>query len=155
MCIRDSIHAVLLAQRERLDEPVATDSGRSLALVVSGGHTHLYLTRHRGESFTYCNVGATLDDAAGEAFDKVAKLLGLGYPGGPWIDALAPHGDPSSVADVYKRQKLHLPLQQLRAMAGLPPDFLWGLVESRNSMRLSLQKAAHANMGWHLSLIHI
>ena len=85
------IHAVLLAHSELL-------GNQSLALVVSGGHTHLYLTHFDGESFAYRNVGATLDDAAGEAFDKVAKLLGLGYPGGPWIDALAPHGDPSSVA---------------------------------------------------------
>jgi N6-L-threonylcarbamoyladenine synthase len=101
------IHAVLLAQREKLDD----DYARSLALVVSGGHTHLYLTRHEGESFTYRNVGATLDDAAGEAFDKVAKLLGLGYPGGPWIDALAPHGDPSSVAFTLTqvKQKAHRP----------------------------------------------
>ncbi|MGC2399016.1 MAG: tRNA (adenosine(37)-N6)-threonylcarbamoyltransferase complex transferase subunit TsaD [Acidobacteriaceae bacterium] len=83
------IHAVLLAQNQTL-EP----DHRTLALVVSGGHTHLYLLD--GES--YKNVGATVDDAAGEAFDKVAKLLGLGYPGGPWIDALAVHGDPLSVA---------------------------------------------------------
>jgi N6-L-threonylcarbamoyladenine synthase len=85
--------------------------------VVSGGHTHLYLTRHEeGESFTYRNVGATLDDAAGEAFDKVAKLLGLGYPGGPWIDALAPHGDPSSVAFTLTqvKQKLIAPIRPRR-----------------------------------------
>jgi N6-L-threonylcarbamoyladenine synthase len=108
------IHAVLLAQGE--ERPNA----RLLALVVSGGHTHLYLTSHHlshdltrqpGESFTYRNVGATLDDAAGEAFDKVAKLLGLGYPGGPWIDALAPYGDPSSVAFTLTqvKQKAHRP----------------------------------------------
>ncbi len=105
------IHAVLLAQREALDEPIPREAGRSLALVVSGGHTHLYVTRHQGESFTYRNVGATVDDAAGEAFDKVAKLLGLGYPGGPWIDALAPHGDPSSVAFTFAqiKQKAHRP----------------------------------------------
>ncbi len=92
------IHAVLLeqaqrvahSQREVLELP-------ALALVVSGGHTHLYLARHHGEDWTYRNVGRTLDDAAGEAFDKVAKLLGLGYPGGPWIDALAPHGNPNAV----------------------------------------------------------
>jgi N6-L-threonylcarbamoyladenine synthase len=82
------IHAVFLTQSETLDPDV-----RTLALVVSGGHTHLYLA----EGGRYRNVGATLDDAAGEAFDKVAKLLGLGYPGGPWIDALAAHGDPSAV----------------------------------------------------------
>jgi N6-L-threonylcarbamoyladenine synthase len=76
-----------------------------LALVVSGGHTHLYLARRKGESWSYRNVGRTLDDAAGEAFDKVAKLLGLGYPGGPWIDALAPHGDPGAVPFSFARIK--------------------------------------------------
>src|ERR1700723_986985 len=68
-----------------------------LALVVSGGHTHLYLAEQNGNSWTYENIGHTRDDAAGEAFDKVAKLLGLGYPGGPIIDRLAPHGDPLAV----------------------------------------------------------
>ena len=90
------IHAVLLAQQEMLD--VARH--RSLALVVSGGHTHLYLTQHEGESFTYRNVGATLDDAAGEAFDKVAKLLGLGYPGGP-VDRCARPARGSFVRRLY------------------------------------------------------
>ncbi len=104
------IHAVLLAQREMLDQANETPN-RALALVVSGGHTHLYLTRKEGEHLSYRNVGATLDDAAGEAFDKVAKLLGLGYPGGPWIDALAPHGDPSAVAFTLTqvKQKAHRP----------------------------------------------
>ena len=92
------IHAVLLGQAElaakSAQEPLPLPA---LALVVSGGHTHLYLARRKGESWSYRNVGRTLDDAAGEAFDKVAKLLGLGYPGGPWIDALAPHGDPGAV----------------------------------------------------------
>jgi N6-L-threonylcarbamoyladenine synthase len=85
------IHAVLLEERQKgnhdLQFPV-------LALVVSGGHTHLYLTAEKHNSWTYENIGHTRDDAAGEAFDKVAKLLGLGYPGGPVIDRLAPHGDP-------------------------------------------------------------
>jgi N6-L-threonylcarbamoyladenine synthase len=88
------IHAVLLEQRRSgdgsLDFPV-------LALVVSGGHTHLYLAEVREHLWTYRNIGHTRDDAAGEAFDKVAKLLGLGYPGGPIIDRLAPHGDPRAV----------------------------------------------------------
>ena len=92
------IHAVLLEQAELAarseQEPLPLPA---LALVVSGGHTHLYLARRKGESWSYRNVGRTLDDAAGEAFDKVAKLLGLGYPGGPWIDSLAPHGDPAAV----------------------------------------------------------
>jgi N6-L-threonylcarbamoyladenine synthase len=64
---------------------------------VSGGHTHLYLANEQNNIWAYRNVGRTLDDAAGEAFDKVAKLLGLGYPGGPWIDALAAHGDPRAI----------------------------------------------------------
>ncbi len=104
------IHAVLLAQGKTLDEPA-----RALALVVSGGHTHLYLTQHHlTQHRGYRNVGATLDDAAGEAFDKVAKLLGLGYPGGPWIDALAPHGDPTAVAFTLTqvKQKAHRPSSQ-------------------------------------------
>ena len=88
------IHAVLLEQRENgnhdLEFPV-------LALVVSGGHTHLYLAESRDQSWTYQNIGHTRDDAAGEAFDKVAKLLGLGYPGGPIIDRLAKFGDPHAV----------------------------------------------------------
>ncbi len=68
-----------------------------LALVVSGGHTHLYLAHEHQNLWTYQNIGHTRDDAAGEAFDKVAKLLGLGYPGGPIIDRLAPNGDPQAV----------------------------------------------------------
>jgi N6-L-threonylcarbamoyladenine synthase len=68
-----------------------------LALVVSGGHTHLYLAEVQENLWTYRNIGHTRDDAAGEAFDKVAKLLALGYPGGPTVDRLAPHGDPHAV----------------------------------------------------------
>src|SRR5580704_15719849 len=88
------IHAVLLEERQKGNREV---NFPVLALVVSGGHTHLYLAEQRGESWSYENVGHTRDDAAGEAFDKVAKLLGLGYPGGPIIDRLSPHGDPRAV----------------------------------------------------------
>ena len=88
------IHAVLIEERQKgnreLQFPV-------LALVVSGGHTHLYLAAQTKDTWTYENIGHTRDDAAGEAFDKVAKLLGLGYPGGPVIDRLAAHGDPKAV----------------------------------------------------------
>jgi N6-L-threonylcarbamoyladenine synthase len=66
-----------------------------LALVVSGGHTALYLARAPLE---YRLVGQTRDDAAGEAFDKVAKLLGLGFPGGPVIQRVAAEGDPAAIA---------------------------------------------------------
>jgi N6-L-threonylcarbamoyladenine synthase len=88
------IHAVLLEERHKGNRDL---SFPLLALVVSGGHTHLYLAEQRGESWSYENIGHTRDDAAGEAFDKVAKLLGLGYPGGPIIDRLAAHGNPHAV----------------------------------------------------------
>jgi len=113
------IHAVLLNERslpESLpDGQRFLDDEPALALVVSGGHTHLYLARPAKGSWTYTLVGRTLDDAAGEAFDKVAKLLGLGYPGGPWIDALALHGNPHAVPFSFSqiKPKLHL--------AGKPP----------------------------------
>lgn len=63
-----------------------------LALLVSGGHTELNLMESH---LTYKRLGATLDDAAGEAFDKVARLIGLGYPGGPAIQKAAEEGDPA------------------------------------------------------------
>jgi len=88
------IHAVLLEQRQSDDADLHFPV---LALVVSGGHTHLYLAEVQENLWTYRNIGHTRDDAAGEAFDKVAKLLALGYPGGPVIDRLAPHGDPQAV----------------------------------------------------------
>ena len=67
----------------------------AVVLVVSGGHTNLYLVAAEGE---YALVGRTRDDAAGEAFDKVATLIGLGYPGGPVIDRLAREGNDRAVA---------------------------------------------------------
>jgi N6-L-threonylcarbamoyladenine synthase len=98
------IHAVLLDLKEHdLKQSDEREKGNRelqfpvLALVVSGGHTHLYLASEKADSWTYENIGHTRDDAAGEAFDKVAKLLGLGYPGGPVIDRLAAHGDPKAV----------------------------------------------------------
>ena len=65
-----------------------------LALIVSGGHTELVLMK---DHLTYQRLGGTLDDAAGEAFDKVARLLGLTYPGGPIIQAYARGGDPDAI----------------------------------------------------------
>ena len=65
-----------------------------VALVVSGGHTHLVKVNDYGE---YEIIGRTRDDAAGEAFDKVARAIGLGYPGGPKIDKLAKEGNPEAI----------------------------------------------------------
>ena len=84
--IEGHVHAVAL-ETGSIDLP-------AIALIVSGGHTHLY---HVGPEFQYRLLGRTRDDAAGEAYDKVAKLLGYSYPGGPILDALAAHGNPSAV----------------------------------------------------------
>ena len=96
--IEGHIHAVVL-EAARDGHPVENPA---LALVVSGGHTHLFEVR---DGFRYRLLGRTRDDAAGEAFDKVAKLLGFGYPGGPVIDRLAPHGNPRAVRFTLARMK--------------------------------------------------
>jgi len=96
--IEGHIHAVILEARQK-GTPVEFPA---LALIVSGGHTHLFEARAEG---AYRLLGRTRDDAAGEAFDKVAKLLGFGYPGGPVIDKLAPHGDPQAVKFTIARMK--------------------------------------------------
>jgi len=74
----------------------------AMVLIASGGHTHLALVPHRGE---YQFIGWTMDDAAGEAFDKGAKMLGLPYPGGPAIDRLAENGNSQFVS--FPRPTIH------------------------------------------------
>ncbi|MFN7997278.1 MAG: tRNA (adenosine(37)-N6)-threonylcarbamoyltransferase complex transferase subunit TsaD [Bryobacteraceae bacterium] len=96
--IEGHIHAVIL-EAARDGCPVEYPA---LALVVSGGHTHFYETK---PNFVYRLLGKTRDDAAGEAFDKVAKLLGFGYPGGPVIDQLAPFGNSQAVRFTLARMK--------------------------------------------------
>ncbi len=91
--IEGHIHAVVMESNPELP---------ALALVVSGGHTHLFEVL---EGFHYRLLGKTRDDAAGEAFDKVAKLLGFGYPGGPVIDRLAPYGNPEAVRFTFAKMK--------------------------------------------------
>ncbi len=80
----------------------------ALALVVSGGHTNLFLIP---EPERYKLIGRTRDDAAGEAFDKVSKLLGLGYPGGPLIDRLARQGDRRAI--IFPLAEIKDPLHRL------------------------------------------
>ena len=117
--------AVLLASAP---EPVPEPPW--LGLVVSGGHTSLYEVRALGD---YRALGHTLDDAAGEAFDKVAKLLGLPYPGGAHVDRLAKTGDPAAIAfprGLSKRSKAQFDfsfsglktavLQHVRERGGVP-----------------------------------
>jgi N6-L-threonylcarbamoyladenine synthase len=146
------IHAVLMEARQRSEAAMELPL---LALVVSGGHTHLYLAEQRTDSaerergsnptsgeqppdmghpavsmapWRYRNVGRTVDDAAGEAFDKVAKLLGLGYPGGPWIDTLAAHGNPKAVPFQFGPIKTRAPREgvfnkKAPAVANVGPAF--------------------------------
>jgi N6-L-threonylcarbamoyladenine synthase len=96
--IEGHIHSVLLEVRQTSREIELP----AVALVVSGGHTHLF---EIVEGFRYRLLGKTRDDAAGEAFDKVAKLLGFGYPGGPVIDRLAPYGNPDAVRFTFAKMK--------------------------------------------------
>ena len=96
--VEGHIHAVVL-EAKQAGAPVEFPA---LALIVSGGHTHMFEARTDGG---YRLLGRTRDDAAGEAFDKVGKLLGFGYPGGPVIDRLAPYGDPNSVKFSLSRMK--------------------------------------------------
>jgi N6-L-threonylcarbamoyladenine synthase len=93
------VHAVLLEAHAAGRRPELP----AVCLIVSGGHTVLYdvkaepLNGHPVLRFRYARIGQTRDDAAGEAYDKVARMLALGYPGGPVIDQLAAAGDPSAV----------------------------------------------------------
>ncbi|MBI2833365.1 MAG: tRNA (adenosine(37)-N6)-threonylcarbamoyltransferase complex transferase subunit TsaD [Acidobacteria bacterium] len=87
-------------------------------LVVSGGHTSLYHVPREGE---YHLIGRTRDDAAGEAYDKVAKLLGLGYPGGPIIDKLAQQGNDRAVA--FPIPRMTHPNRNVANRLETPPPF--------------------------------
>ena len=86
-----------------------------LCLIVSGGHTHLVIVKDYGE---FEILGRTRDDAAGEAFDKVARAIGLGYPGGPKIDKLSKEGNPHAI--VFPKAKID----------GAPYDFSFSGVKS-------------------------
>jgi N6-L-threonylcarbamoyladenine synthase len=96
--IEGHIHAVILESRAA-GNPVELPA---LALIVSGGHTHLFEVT---ADFHYKLLGRTRDDAAGEAFDKVGKLLGFSYPGGPLLDRIAAYGDPHAVRFTLARMK--------------------------------------------------
>src|SRR5580700_11645100 len=94
------VHAVILEAHLAARHPQMP----AVCLIVSGGHTVLYhvtSSSSNGDAsrakFTYARIGGTRDDAAGEAYDKVARMLALGYPGGPILDQLAAHGDPKAV----------------------------------------------------------
>lgn len=118
-----------------------------IVLVVSGGHTHLYRVLQRGE---YELLGKTLDDAAGEAFDKGAKMLGLSYPGGPALDRLAQSGDPSVV---------HFPRPCLNrggfnfSFSGLKTSLLYYLKDQKS--RKALPAPAHIASGYQEAIVDV
>ena len=106
-----------------IDEP--TPAFPLLILVVSGGHTQLVLAK----DFTDMEiVGTTLDDAAGEAFDKAAKLLGLPYPGGPQIEKIAKHGNP----ELYSFPKASVPGLNM-SFSGIKTSLLYFLQKETNT----------------------
>ncbi len=100
----------------------------ALALIVSGGHTELVLMKGHGD---FGRLGETIDDAAGEAFDKVAKMLGLGYPGGPKVDLLAKNGD--KTAFNFPRAMLD-PKKLDFSFSGLKTSVLYTLREHENEL---------------------
>ncbi len=127
----------------------------AVVLVVSGGHTSLY---HVPEPGRYLLVGRTRDDAAGEAYDKVAKMLGLGYPGGPILDRVAATGDPQAVPFPMPRlthdarepgPATHLPAGFERALARRADFSFSGLKTSvrRHVQRLTLDGARALTSG--------
>jgi N6-L-threonylcarbamoyladenine synthase len=111
----------------------------AVVLVVSGGHTNLYLVPEPGR---YTLLGRTRDDAAGEAYDKVAKLLGLGYPGGPVIDRLAAQGNdrailfPKTRLTHADRNAPHLPGRRDFSFSGLKTSVLRYVTMRRESLGL-------------------
>jgi N6-L-threonylcarbamoyladenine synthase len=112
----------------------------AVVLVVSGGHTSLYRIEQAG---AYEVLGRTRDDAAGEAFDKVAKLLGLGYPGGPAIDRLAPDGNdravpfPKTRLTHADRNAPHLPGRRDFSFSGLKTSVLRHVTARRVELGLA------------------
>jgi len=92
--IEGHIHSVLLPEKDKPEYPIDLEFP-ALCLIVSGGHTELIVMRNYGE---YKRIGKTVDDAAGECYDKTAKLLGLEYPGGPKISKLAATGSHEAIA---------------------------------------------------------
>lgn len=98
----------------------------SIVLIVSGGHTELILMTGHGE---YQSIGATLDDAVGEAYDKVAKMLDLGYPGGPIVSKLAQSGNPEKYD--FPRPMIKSPDYNF-SLSGLKTAVLYALEKKKN-----------------------
>ncbi|MFA5946425.1 MAG: tRNA (adenosine(37)-N6)-threonylcarbamoyltransferase complex transferase subunit TsaD [Patescibacteria group bacterium] len=123
------IYAAWLARSgESVASHARTPSFPALCLIVSGGHTELVLMKGHGD---FERLGETLDDAAGEAFDKVAKMLGLGYPGGPKVAQLAMDGD----AKAFDFPRAMLDSKNLNmSFSGLKTSVLYTLREKESEI---------------------
>lgn len=118
-----------------------------VVLVVSGGHTHLY---RREQSGTCTLLGCTRDDAAGEAFDKGAQMLGLEYPGGPAIDRMARQGDPQAIAF----PQFHQRTSRLEfSFSGLKTSLLYMLRDMRHP--LSAEQIADLAAGYQEAIVQV
>ncbi|MCK4569992.1 MAG: tRNA (adenosine(37)-N6)-threonylcarbamoyltransferase complex transferase subunit TsaD [Bacteroidales bacterium] len=113
----DHLKAHILAHFITVDKHQKTPAFPFICLTVSGGHTQIVKV---DDPYTFTMLGQTIDDAAGEAFDKAAKIMGLPYPGGPYIDKLASKGDPLS----YKFPKPRIPGLNY-SFSGLKTSFLY------------------------------
>ena len=119
------ILAHFIDEKGERQEAKGTDSGNRgpgfpfLCLLVSGGNSQIVLVK---DHYTMEIIGQTIDDAAGEAFDKCAKIMGLPYPGGPWIDRLAKEGN----AEAFQFAKPHIP-EYNYSFSGLKTSFLYFL----------------------------
>lgn len=116
------LHGHVLAQFIKENESDETPGFPFLCLLISGGNSQIVLVK---SPFDMEIMGRTIDDAAGEAFDKCAKIMGLPYPGGPHIDRLAMEGDP----DRFKFSKPHIPGYDY-SFSGLKTSFLYALRDS-------------------------
>jgi len=146
------IHAVLLQNRMDRAAQLHVPEARlpAVTLVVSGGHTTLFKVARNAANagqdptgYDYASLGRTRDDAAGEAFDKVAKLLALGYPGGPVIDKLSRFGDPHAVEFGHIKMK------------GNPRDFSFSGLKTAVLYRVrgtELATEAEARRAWRKSV---
>jgi N6-L-threonylcarbamoyladenine synthase len=158
------IHAVLLEYKMARLKGSQVDEATlpAVALVVSGGHTSLFLVQEDRNPanghpvFNYRRLGRTRDDAAGEAFDKIAKLLALGYPGGPVIDALARSGNPEAIDFGHIKMKGN-PLDF--SFSGLKTAVLYRVrgtrlaveAEERRAWRKTLERAGTDELRAHCS----
>jgi len=144
------IHAVLLENKmdRAAGKPLAEARLPAVTLVVSGGHTSLFHVTPSATSsprFDYTQLGRTRDDAAGEAFDKVAKLLALGYPGGPVIDKLSHFGDSHAVDFGHIK------------MRGTPRDFSFSGLKTAVLYRVrgtDLAREAEKRRAWRKTVEH-